>query len=78
MPHRKGSLLTTLSDLVTERMENLGETAQRQPDALSNCQEATACLSEPVLPVRDEIITREIYLVKYVITKPRFRHSEMF
>lgn len=28
VPHRKGSLLTILSDLVTERMENVGETAQ--------------------------------------------------
>ena len=52
VPHCKGSLLTTLSDLVTERMENVGETAQRQPDALSKRQEVTAYLSEPVLPVR--------------------------
>jgi hypothetical protein len=50
--HCKGSLLTTLSDVVTERMENVGETAQRQPDALSKRQEVTAYLSEPVLPVR--------------------------
>ncbi len=52
VPHRIGSLLTTLSDLVTEKMENVGETAHRQPDTLSKRQEVTAYLSEPVLAVR--------------------------
>ena len=47
----KVCLLTTFSDLVTERMENEGETLQ-QSNALSKRQEITAYLSEPVLPVR--------------------------
>lgn len=52
---RKGSLLTTLSDIVHERIENSGGHAEQQPGrpgVLSKRQEISAYLSEPVLPVR--------------------------
>ena len=51
----KGSLLTTLSDIIHERIENTGGLAEQQPgrpDVISKSQEITAYLSEPVLPVR--------------------------
>ena len=47
---RKGSLLTTLSDIVHESIENSGGHAE--PGVLSKRQEISAYLSEPVLPVR--------------------------
>ena len=52
---RKGSLLTTLSDIVHERIENSGGHTEEQPgrpSVISKCQEISAYLSEPVLPVR--------------------------
>ena len=52
---RKGSLLTTLSDIVHERIENSGGHTEEQPgrpSVISKCQEISAYLSEPELPVR--------------------------
>ena len=55
---RKGSLLTTLSDIVHEKLKNSGGHAEQQPalpghlGVLSKCQEISAYLSEPILPVR--------------------------
>ena len=52
---RKGSLLTTLPDMVHERIENSGGYAEQQsgcPGVISKGQEITSYLSEPVLPVR--------------------------
>ena len=51
----KGSLLTTLSDIIHQRIENTGGLTEQQPgrpDVISKGQEITAYLSEPVLPVR--------------------------
>ncbi len=52
----EGSLLTMLSDIVHEKIEeNSGGHTEQQPghpDVVSKGQEITAYLSEPVLPVR--------------------------
>ncbi len=52
----KGSLLTTLTDIVSERMAmgSAPGTFERQPIFLTAQQELTAYLSEPVIPVRSQ------------------------
>jgi hypothetical protein len=52
---RKGSLLTTLTDIVSERIQSQGSTTvERQQGSLTPEQELTNYLSEPVIPVRSE------------------------
>ncbi|CAB3980179.1 zinc finger BED domain-containing 4 [Paramuricea clavata] len=51
----KGSPLTTLTDIVSERMQSQGSrTVERQQGSLMPEQELTNYLSEPVIPVRSE------------------------
>ena len=52
-PH-KGSLLTTLTEIVSERMSATDVTVQRQPVTLSLEQQLVAYMSEPVIPVRSD------------------------
>ena len=48
----KGSLLTTLTEIVSERMSSTDVTVQRQPVTLTPEQQHVAYVSEPVIPVR--------------------------
>ena len=50
-PH-KGSLLTTLTEIVSERMSATDVTVQWQPGTLTLEQQLVAYMSEPVIPVR--------------------------
>ena len=52
-PH-KGSLLTTLTEIVSERMSATDVTVQRQPGTLTPKQQLVAYMSEPVIPVRSD------------------------
>jgi hypothetical protein len=52
---RKGSLLTMLTDIVSECIQSQGSTTvERQQGSLTPEQELTNYLSEPVIPVRSE------------------------
>jgi hypothetical protein len=52
---RKGSLLTTLTDIVSECIQSQGSTTvERQQGSLTPEQELTNYLSEPVIPMRSE------------------------
>ena len=50
-PH-KGSLLTTLTEIVREHTSATDTTVQRQPGTLTPEQQLVAYMSKPVIPVR--------------------------
>ena len=52
-PH-KGSLLTTLTEIVSERMSATDVTVQQRPATLTPEQQLVAYMSEPVIPVRSD------------------------